>query len=80
MGAGLLCNENRHACLDAVFSCHDISRSIGSDGKFSHREGIMMEQHIFLNITAVFLFLLIVAAGVIPDHAIPESEGQIPVK
>ena len=40
----------------------------------------MMEQHIFMNITAVLLFLLIVAAGVIPDHAVPEGEGQIPVK
>ena len=38
----------------------------------------MTKQNIFPDKITVFLFVFIVSAGILPDHAVPENNGQIP--
>ena len=77
MRTHLFCNQYRQFIANTIFFCHYIGGSIGSNGKFSHRKGIMMEQHIFSDIFFIFFFVFKITAGIISNHTILEMNLQI---
>ena len=58
---------------------YHISRGIGAYRKFAQRKGIVMHQHIVLDITSAFFRIREVATVVVCHHTVLEINFKIPV-
>ena len=77
MGARLLRDENGHLGTDLIRFHHPVRRGVGADGKLAQRQGIVVEEHVVLDIFPVFLFFFKIAARIVGDPAIGKMQLQI---
>ncbi len=73
----LLRDQNRHLILDPIPACRHVSGSVRANGKLPKRQRIMVEQHIVLDIFAVFLLGKEIGTSVIHDHSVCKFQPDI---
>ena len=75
--AGLLRNQNRQFVRNVIVTRHAVCCRVRADCKFSHRQRLMVHQHIVADIVFVLRLILEIGAGVFFHHAVLEIDLQI---
>ena len=79
VGAGFFRDQNRELIFHLIFPCRHKGSSVGADGKLSQGQAVMMEKYIILNVFAVLLRSVEIAAAIIRYHAVLYGNCKIQI-
>lgn len=77
MRSRLFRDQNRQLVGDTVISCHPVCRRVRADRKLTHRQRLMVHQHIVPDILFILRSIRKIGAGIIRDHAVLKVNLQI---